>query len=267
MTGFRFGLQSALWAEFLKARRSKVTLLTGLGFLILPVVSGVFMIILKDPEAARSMGLISTKAQLAAGVADWPTHLGMLNMGVSIGGLIVYAMITAWLFGREFVDHTVKELLAVPTPRWAIVAAKFLLLAVWLPAISLLIFVVGLGIGALVNIPGWSAAGAWSAFGAMMVITALVYMLMAPVAYFASAGRGYLPPLGWAFLTLVLAQIAGALGWGELFPWAVPALLSEVNGPRLEPMGFASYAVVALVFAIGVVATLRWWQRADQAGG
>jgi hypothetical protein len=37
------------------------------------------MIILKDPERARSMGLISAKAQLAAGVADWPTRLSLLE--------------------------------------------------------------------------------------------------------------------------------------------------------------------------------------------
>ncbi len=258
---------SALWAEALKARRSKVTLLTGAGFLILPVVSGLFMIVLKDPEAARSMGLISMKANLAAGVADWPTHFGMLNMGVSIGGLVVFAIITAWVFGREFVDRTVKEWLAVPTPRWAVIAAKFVLLAVWIPAISLLIFAVGLGIGFLVDIPGWSSALMWASFGRLMVITLLTTLLMSTVAFVASVGRGYLLPLGWAFLTLVLAQIAGALGWGEWFPWAVPALLSEVNGPRVGPLGAGSYVSVLLACVIGLAATFVWWQRADQAGG
>lgn len=260
-------LLSALWIEVLKARRSRVTLFTGLGFLILPIVSGLFMVILKDPEAARSMGLISAKAQLVAGMADWPTHVGILNMGVSIGGLVVFAMITAWVFGREFVDRTVKEWLAVPTPRWVIIAAKLLLLFLWLPAISLLIFGLGIGIGFLVGIPGWSMALAWSSFGTLMLITLLLVMLMPAVAFVASFGRGYLPPLGWAFLTVVLAQIAGVLGWADWFPWAVPALLGEVNGPRVEPIGATSYGVVALAFLIGTAATFIWWQRADQAGG
>ena len=34
-------------------RRSKVPLLTAMGFSITPLVGGLFMIILKDPEAAR----------------------------------------------------------------------------------------------------------------------------------------------------------------------------------------------------------------------
>ncbi len=67
------GFLPSLWTETLKMRRSKVPLLTALGFSIAPWVGGLFMVILKDPEAARSMGLISTKAQLVGGTADWTT--------------------------------------------------------------------------------------------------------------------------------------------------------------------------------------------------
>ena len=114
------GFATAFWAETLKARRSKVPLLTAAGFSLLPIVGGLFMIILKDPERARAMGLISVKAQLlTAGVADWPTFNEVLSQGTGIGGTVLFAMITAWVFGREFSDHTAKELLALPTPRWA----------------------------------------------------------------------------------------------------------------------------------------------------
>jgi ABC-2 type transport system permease protein len=90
-------------------------------------------------------------------------------------------------------------------------------------------------------------------------------MLMPFVALFASAGRGYLPPLGWAFLTMALAQIAGVLGWGDWFPWSVPGLLSEMAGPRAEPIGLHSYILVLLTFIAGIAATFAWWQSADQA--
>jgi hypothetical protein len=50
-----------------KARRSKVSLLTAAGFSLFPIIDGLFMFILKDPERARAMGLISVKAQLTAG--------------------------------------------------------------------------------------------------------------------------------------------------------------------------------------------------------
>lgn len=258
-------LGAAFWAETLKARRSRVALGISLSLLILPLVGGLFMVILKDPERARAMGLISVKAQLAGGVADWPTFFSILLQGGAIGGGMLFAFMTAWLFGREFSDHTAKELLAIPTPRAAIVASKFVLMALWILWLSLLIFAAGLGVGAAVDIPGWSAALAWESLGTMMLTAGLQILLMPFAALLASAGRGYLAPLGWAFATMALAQIAGVLGWGDWFPWTMPALVSGMMGPRAEQVGVHSYLLVALAGAAGTAATFVWWQRADQA--
>jgi len=257
---------ASLWAEALKARRSKVSLLSAAGFSILPLVSGLFMVILKDPEAARSMGLISMKSQLIGGAADWPTHFEILLQGMAIAGAVLFAFITAWVFGREYVDHTAKELLALPTPRGSIVAAKFVVLALWVLVLTLIVFVIGLGVGAVVEIPGWSLELAWSSFWLFMLIALLNFMLMSLVALSASAGRGYLPALGWAFFTLVLAQIVGVLGWGDWLPWAVPVLVSGMAGQDgAGQIGIHSYLLVLLAFIFGAVATLAWWQSADQS--
>jgi ABC-2 type transport system permease protein len=254
---------AALWAELLKARRSKVSVLTGAGFMILPLVGGLFMIILKNPERARELGLISMKAQLTGGVADWPTLFGFLTLGTAMGGSILFSFITAWVFGREYADHTAKELLAVPTRRTVIVAAKLVLLAVWFQALSLAVFLLGLGVGVAVNIPGWSAALQRSSFGAAMAISLLTFLLMPLVAYFASAGGGYLPPMGWAFLTLALGQIAIVLGWGDWFPWSVPGLLSSMAGSSSGTAGLHSYLMVLAAFLVGTVGTIAWWLKAD----
>jgi ABC-2 type transport system permease protein len=256
---------ASFWAESLKARRSLITLVTAGGFMLLPIVSGLFMIILKDPENAKNLGLISTKAQLVGGTADWPSHFGMLSMGMAIAGLILFSIITAWVFGREFSDRTVKELLALPTPRTVIVVSKFVIIGLWVLLLSLLIFVTGVIVGWLVDIPGWSSALLWSSFGDYMIIAGLTYMLMPVVAFVASIGRGYLLPLGWTFLSMILAQILGVLGWGDWFPWTVPGLLSELTGPSAEALGIHSYIVVFLTFAIGVAATITWWRSADQS--
>src|SRR5512134_1913325 len=146
------GFSSALWAETLKMRRSKVPLFTAIGFSIAPLVAGLFMIILKDPEAAKEMGLISAKAQLTAGVADWPTFFSILAQAVAVGGAILFAIVTSWVFGREFSDRTAKELLALPTSRESTVAAKFVVVAAWTLILSLLVFVIGLVVGNLVVI-------------------------------------------------------------------------------------------------------------------
>jgi ABC-2 type transport system permease protein len=255
---------AALWAEGLKARRSKITPLTAAGFLILPLIGGLFMIILKNPEQARAMGLLSTKAQLTAGVADWSSFFDMLSQGVAIGGAILFAFITAWVFGREFSDHTAKELLALPTPRWVIVCAKFVLIALWTLALTALVFVVGLAVGWAVVIPGWSAALEWNSLRTVMLTASLTLLLTPFVALFASSGRGYLPALGWTILTGVLANILSLLGYGDWFPWAVPVLVSGIVRSSADPVGVHSYLVVLLACVAGTTATIAWWRSADQ---
>jgi ABC-2 type transport system permease protein len=258
------GFLPPLWAETLKMRRSKVPLFAALGLSMAPFMAGLFMIILKDPAAARSMGLISTKAQLAVGVADWPAFFGMLAQAIAIGGAIVFAIVTAWVFGREFSDRTAKELLALPTSRAAIVAAKFVLIAAWMIVVSLFIFGLGLIVGKMVVIPGWSQELLQSAFVTFMGSAILTIALTPFVALFASIGRGYMPAFGWAILTIVLAQIAAATGWGDWFPWSVPALFSGVAGPRTELLGSHSYVIVMVASLIGLATTLYWWRSADQ---
>ena len=83
-------------------------------------MGGLFMFIMKDPARARALGLLGAKAQITAGTADWPTFLGVIAQATAVGGSFIFALVTAWVFGREFADRTVKLLLAVPTPRGAI---------------------------------------------------------------------------------------------------------------------------------------------------
>ncbi|HRW03928.1 MAG TPA: ABC transporter permease [Caldilineaceae bacterium] len=258
------GFNAALWTESLKMRRSKVPLLTALGFSLAPLVGGLFMIILKDPARAREMGLLGAKAQLTVGVADWPAYFGILAQAVAVGGALLFAVLTIWVFGREFIDHTAKELMALPTARSAIVAAKFVVVLLLGLGLTLYIFGLGLLVATLVDIPGWSLQLVGEAFIGVMGAAMLTLALMPFVALLASIGRGYLPPVGWTFLTLFLANIVAYTGWGDWFPWTVPALFSGAAGPRAEQLGLHSYLLVLVAMGIGATGTFLWWQRADQ---
>lgn len=255
---------AAFWTELLKLRRSKVPLFTALGFSIAPLVGGLFMIILKDPVKAQSMGLISAKAQLTAGTAQWSTLFNMLAQATAVGGAIIFSIFTAWLFGREFSDHTVKELLALPTRREDIVAAKLVVMALWTLLLTLLGYVLGLIVGQLVDIPGWSAQLFKSATVDILGAGVLVMILLPFVAFFASAGKGYLPSFGWLVLSVVMAQIAAITGWGDWFPWSVPALFSGAVGPRTEFLGIHSYVLIIITSILGIAITFYWWRNADQ---
>jgi ABC-2 type transport system permease protein len=252
-------LTQAIWVEFLKARRSKMPLFTALGFAMVPLGGGFFMIVLRDPEMARRVGLISTKAQLTMGSADWQTYLRFLTMAVGAGGIILFGLIAAWVFGREYSDRTVKDLLALPTSRSTIVLSKCIVIAVWSAALTVITCLVTLGVGAALRLPPESPQVFWQSGITIAVAVCLTIALATPIALAASAWHGYLPPIGVMMLAMGLAQLINAAGWGEYFPWSVPALY--VQG---ENLGMVSYVIVILTSVAGLFGTLFWWGWADQ---
>ncbi len=262
------GLAAAVSVEFLKARRSKVPWAIGAGFSLGPIVGGIFMLILKDPERARQLGLLGAKAQLTAGTADWPTFVSMVSQAVAIGGGILFAFLYAWLFGREWADRTIRNLIASPTPRSSIVLAKVVVASIWSTAIVAwviaLALAIGLAVDALVGLPGWSAGLVAHGLAAAAAAAVLTIALQTFTAFFAGVGRGYIPALGWAVFAVFLAQVFAVLGWGAWFPWSVPALMSGAAGPDADPVGPGGVAVVLVTAFVGLLATLAWWDRADQ---
>ncbi len=258
-------LAAMIRVEALKAVRSRMPLFTALGFLLMPLVDAFFMIILKDPEMARQAGLISAKAQLVAGTADWPTFLAVLAQAVAVGGIFLFSLIGAWVFGREFADGTAKDLLAVPVPRGTILLAKFIVVMLWGLALTAIIWAVGLLLGALLQLPQGSPAVLWQGTITLVVATALVAAVMTPVALFAGVGRGYLLPMGMTILFVLFANVLAVAGWGDYFPWSVPALYTQAGGSpgtALEPV---SYWIAALTGLAGIAATYLWWRFADHS--
>lgn len=258
------GYKNALYTEILKARRSRVFIFSALAFSLIPLFCGLFMLILKNPGFAQRIGLLGAKAQLAAGSADWPSYLGVISQATAIAGIFLFSLIAIWVFGREYSDRTLKDILSLPTSRTEIVAAKFTLVAVWSIVVSLLVGVVSYLIGAAVSIPKWSSQTAWGGASDIAVTAVLTMVLILPVAFVASAGRGYIPPVAYTILTLVMGMIFAATGWGKYIPWTVPALYSGAAGSEgPEPVAL-SYVLVVLIGIAGIAATLYWWRHADQ---
>ena len=257
-------LRAAVETEFLKSRRSRVPWGVAAGFSLAPLVVGLFMVILKDPERARSLGLLGAKAQLTAGTADWPTFLNLLGKAMTVGGAILFAFLAAWVFGREFADRTVRGLLASPTARRTIVVAKSMVVAIWGIAISAWVLALGVVVGALVGLPDWSSADALVTIAAIAVAVVLTIGLQTGAAFFAGVGRGYIAPLAWAVAMIAASQVLTVLGWGSWFPWSVPAILAGAGGTQVEPVTAGAIAVVVIVAVLGLAATIMWWERADQ---
>lgn len=254
-------LLTAFWIENLKVRKSKMIWVTLAAFTVAPLMGGFFMFILKNPGLAERSGLVGDKAQIL-GEANWPTYFSMLAQIIAVGGILVLGFVTSWVFGRESTDRTLKDLLALPYRRTTIAAAKFLTVFFTTLLLSVHVTVLGILIGFFIGLPGWSASGLIDGLILLLVTTLLTIVLSTPAAFVACWGKGYLAPLGFVIFMVVVAQVVAAIGYGQYFPWAVPALFSGIAGD--EPtLPWSSLLLVLVTSLAGVGAAFSWWLWAD----
>jgi ABC-2 type transport system permease protein len=237
---------------------------TLLAFTVAGAVGALFMFIQLDPDRARSLGLLGTKAQLAGGAADWSGYLALVAQIVGLGGLLLFGLVVVWLFGREFSDRTAKDLLALPTSRRAIVSAKLIVALGWCLGLTVYLAALSLSLGALLGLPDASGEALLGGLGRVAATALLTITLTTGYGLVACVGRGYLPAVGAMFGTLFAAQVVGALGYGAWFPFSVPSLLSGAAGPGQSP-GVVGIGSVLVLGAAAVAATVAWWERADHA--
>jgi ABC-2 type transport system permease protein len=254
-------LSDMIWIELRKAIRSRMPIWTALGSLFMPLGVAFLIFLAKNPELSRKLGLVSAKANLIAySATDWPTYLGLFPQIIAAGGFFFFVLVISWMFGREFADGTLKDMLAVPVSRSTILLAKFIVVAIWSAALTLVIFIVGLVMGAIIKLPGGSISVIFQGSALVVITACLVIAVVMPFAFLASVGRGYLLPIGGAILAVMMANLVVVVGWGEYFPWAVPMLYAQGKS-YTEPI---SYWIVFLTGLAGMIATHLWWKYADQ---
>ena len=195
--------------------------------------------------------------------ASWSSYLGMLTQAVGVGGVLVFGFVASWIFGREYSDATVKDLLSLPTSRREILNGKFLLYVLWSCTLAVSNLLMALIIGFILQLPVENGQEITGHLGRYALTTALTVLLGPPISFFALWGKGDLAPLGFVCLTLVLAQIIAAVGVGYYFPWSIPGLFSGMGG-EVEQLNFWSYAILIATALIGYVGSVWFWNISDQ---
>jgi len=259
------GFSAAMGTEFLKLRRSKVTWGTFAALSMGPLALALFMWIVREPGRASQLGLLGTKANLSGLSATWPSYASFLTLIIGMGGMLVLSFIVAYIFGREYAEGTAKNLLALPVARHWIVLAKFVVAAAWWALLVLAVVAEGVIVGLALGLPGFSAGVVTGLVGNSLLAAGIAYLLVPMVGWIATLGRGYMPPLAFAFAALALGNIFGKTGWAEWFPWSIIPLLIGAVGQPVAGLPAGSYVVLAATFVTGIVATIAQVRWADNA--
>jgi ABC-2 type transport system permease protein len=253
----------ALKAEIIKNRHSKILFISFTAFALVPVMSCVFMIVMQNPQALAKASLLNTKMEAMNVAAHWDALFMMLTQGLGIGGIMIFGFLASWIFGREYSENTVKDLLALPVSKTHMINAKYIVYYTWAFMLAISNALLGVAIGAAIGLPGFESGKFFMYMRDYGITAVLTVSLGTPIAFFSMWGKGYLAPLGAVALVLVFSQIIAALGYGQYFPWAVPALFSGVSGEYKNQLNPLSYLILFFVSILGYWATILYWKYTD----
>lgn len=257
-------LQAVLWVEILKVRRTRIFPISIYFFIFIGTMMGLLVFLSIHPEIANRSSTLRMKTSFIGG-SDWKAFYDLLIQLILTIGVIGSGFITSWVFGREFSDRAIKDILALPVRRSTIVLSKLIVLFAWSLLLSLTVLIAALLTGLATHIPGWTSLEFFSFLKIYLVCTLLNTLLITPVAFVSSAGRGYMLPISFVILILILTQLlfVGLPGLTRWFPWALPALYSGVAGVAIPSPGFFSYVLYMITVAAGLLGTTAWWRFAD----
>lgn len=252
--------------ETLKVFRSKILIGTFGFFIFIALITGLFTYFVKHPELMGDSAILNAKASMIA-AADCPSYIGLMIQLVLTAGTFGFGIPAGWIFGREFVDHVVKDLLAIPVSRFHIVLGKFVVMGIWNITLAVVLYAISVLMGLWIGLDNWSSTFVLRESVKFLGSAGLTIALCPVISFFASVSRGYLLPLGIIIVTMMITQMAfiGLTSIAPFLPWAIPGLYSGVAGPTAPVAGIVSYLILMMTCLGGIAATAVWWRYADQA--
>jgi len=190
----------------------------------------------------------------------WDTYFSELLGSIASLLVVGFSFTSAWVFGREYTDNTIKDLIVKPISKWYSVLSKFIVIFVWNMLLAIFTFAVVIAAGSLIGVIGGSIMQHVTTFITFLTTSLLIIVVSTTSALLANMTRGYLAPIGLTFVLVIVSNVIMQLGMGPYFPWTIPVLL--LTGADI---GFISMVIIAVTGAVGFAGTVAWWKFAEHA--
>ena len=259
-------LKRALSSELLKLKHMSILWITFAAFALIPVMGGVIMFLIQNPGLIPKSSILSVKISMLSTPVNLDSYLSMfLSQGAGIAGIIIFGFIASYLFGREYSDHTYRDLLSLPISRTKILNAKFVIYVGWCLGLAISDLVLGLAVSRILNMSVGEYHIIFKDIKIYFITILLTILLGTWIPFFALWAKGYLAPLGFLIMALMMAQFSPYLGWGQYFPWSIPGIYSGAAGEELKKLlNVWSYLSLFFTCTLGYILTISWWKHTDQ---
>jgi len=246
-------MRAAIWAEIVKLAGSTVGRVGSAAIVIgISVLSGSMLLAAAtttDPQLLAKLGPVAT--------GDWQGFLLGAAQITGAGGLGGFAVILAWMFGREFGDGTIAGLFALPVRRMTIALAKLIVYVIWVTAMSVLLAIVLCLVGTIAGL-GPIEGNTPAMLVRQVALGVMSAAITLPVAWAATLSRSVLGGVSVAIGLVVIAQVSVLAGLGGWMPLAAPALWALSLGTAVSPIQLSLLIPFGATF---VVLIAQSWRR------
>jgi len=242
-------LVNLLYTELLKLKRAKMFLVSVIGATAAPIM--------------MFIGFMNSKSlhpdePITFDVSFYNTNLYVMLLI----GTLLYGVITAYLYNREYTEDTLKNLLTIPVSRTSLILSKMALLFIWIMALTMVAWGLTFVLGLLGRFEGLSVSVILQSLKQYAVGASLLFLLSTPTMFVAFLFKNYVPSIIFT-ATITMANVALVdKSYSALFPWsAVNVIVNNAVVPEY-PL-YYSYISIFAASLIGLVATIVYFKKSD----
>ncbi|RAP74995.1 ABC transporter permease [Paenibacillus montanisoli] len=234
--------------EWLKWRRSRMLWLISLGALLPTALA--FLIQMNSSEPFDWKGLFMN-------------NLFIMTMLMCPS---LYALLTGYLFAREFQERTVNNMLTGPYSRNKVLTAKFLIAIPVLLSVLLLAFLLTFAIGFFFTSKLPTSDALLEVMGKYGLLFILEYALIPLAAAVALLWRSYIPAMGLGVFAVVSEITIMQSKYIMYYPWSAPLNMVMNMAPDLNSTAIGSTSI-GLAFLLPLIFIAIYFRRTDVHSG
>lgn len=238
-----------LYTELLKLKRSNMFLVSIVGAAVAPFMCFIAYVMQKAKRP-------DIPIEISQFFSDTNLYVLMLI------GVLLYGVITAYLFNREYAENTLKNLLTIPVSKSSLIVSKLILLLVWIMILTLVSWGLTSIFGVIGPFDDFSFQFMTRFLWEFVIGGFMLFLLSTPVIFITLLFKDYVPTIVFTIgITMVNVLISNS-EYSVLYPWSA-TLAVATNTFRPEYPPYYSYVAILATSILGIFAAVLYFKRVD----
>lgn len=183
-------------------------------------------------------------------------------------GLLIFSVISSYIFSREYTEKTFKILFAVPISKKSYIQCKFLTLFLFVLGLMLLswayVLILGIALNMIFGISEFYVGMALLFLWRFVLGGILLYFSIAPIALITLYTKGIIAPMMTASVIALVNVIFSTLPLSGFLPWAASYYIASGNSQQMACASFVSLIIIFLIFMISYKGCIFIFEKEDR---